>query len=385
MARVVLLLLLMAPFSAARAAPPATPGNVTVEQLDQWIAANRNDRDGKVARQLAGMKLTERADAGRMAKWEAALPGIGSREALMAMADAAAFLGPAVTEIPNSPTPDGAAQRQILSRMTDYVKQVMPRLPNFIAQRNTTAFQITTEERLLSQLALFRLSEMGPERLFPYHALGPVSSSGSAHVQLFWTGSYVQTVNYRGGLGVADLPPGAAGHTPFSLDSEGEFGSILAVILVDTPKGKIDWSHWEQGTAGSLAIFRYSVPSADSHFAVEFSRGHEPDFPAYRGEIAIDPTNGAIFRLTIQANMRDASSIYEVSTLVEFGPVPIGGMTYISPVRSVTIAAYFDPHADLDAQPPPIPYQTSINDVTFTGHHIFRTKARIVTGAADDK
>ncbi len=385
MARVALLILLAALPPTAIAVPPAAAGTVTVEQLDQWIAANRDERDAKVAHQLAGLKLAERAGANRIAQWEAALPGNRSREALMAVADAAAFLNPPATEIPDLPAPDAAAQQQILARMTDYVKQVMPKLPNFIAQRNTTAFEITTEDRLLTQQSMVQVYQLRKDRRFIYHALGPAGVFGSDHVQLFWTGSYAQTVTYRGGLEVADLPLKAASqasHTLLSLQSEGEFGPILAVVLLDTPKGTIEWSRWERGPAGTLAVFGYTVPRADSHFAVDFSSDHRPDFPAYHGEIAVDPESGAIFRITVQANMRDATSVYEVSILAEFGPVVIGGASYICPVRSVAVAGYFDRYADLDAQPPPVAYQTSINDVTFTGHRVFRTKSRIVTGAA---
>lgn len=386
MTRVALLLLLMAPFSAALASPPAVTGSVTVEQLDQWIAAHRNDRDAKIAHQLAGLKLTERASGGRIAEWKAALPGSRSREALMAVVDAAAFRDPPAAEIADLPAPDAAAQEQMLARMTDYVKQVMPRLPNFIAQRNTTAFQITTEDRLLAQQSMFQLYQMQKDKRFTTHALGPVSPGKSDHEQLFWTGSYVQTVTYRGGVEVPDTSlqsASQAGHMLFSLESEGEFGPILAVVLLDLPRGKIDWARWEHGPTATLAVFRYTVPRDNSHFAVDFSRDHEPDFPAYHGEIAVDPANGAILRIAIVASTRDSSSVYEVSILAEFGPIDIGGITYVSPVRSVAIAEYFDPYADLDAQPPPVPYQTSINDVTFTGHQVFRAKSRVVTGAEE--
>lgn len=382
MMRVALLLLCMGAVPAARAAPPAAAHTVTVEELDQWITANRNDRDAKVAHQLAGLELTERAGASKIAKWEAALEGNRSREALMAVTDAAAFLNPPAAEIPNLPSPDAVAQQQMLARMTDYVKQVMPRLPNFIAQRNTTAFEITTEEQLRGQQSIAQLYRLQNNQRFTYHALGPVSSNGSGDVQLFWTGSYVQTVTYRGGVEVANQSlktESEASHTFLSLESVGEFGPILGVILTDAPKGKTEWGRWESGPVGTLAVFRYAVPRDDSHFAVDFSRNNQPDYPAYHGEIAVDPATGAIFRIALQADARDPQCTYRFSIVAEFGPVAIGGVTYIAPVKSVATAEYFDPYADLSAQQTPVAYQRSINDVTFTGHHIFRSKSRVVT------
>jgi len=152
------------------------------------------------------------------------------------------------------------------------------------------------------------------------------------------------------------------------------------MVLEDASPDKTVWDHWEEGSSGPLAVFRYSVPSERSHFAVEITTDNQPEFPAYHGELAVDPASGAIFRITIVANGSGSGFFDESSILVEFGPVPIGGMTYIRPVRTVAIAKFFDSNADLDAQPPPVPFRTSINDVSFTNYHVFRTNARIVPG-----
>ena len=91
-------LLLMAAFTPAVAAPPAAT-SLTVDELDRLLAQMHERGDGKTARQLAGLKLTERASAAQLARWEAGLPGSHAREALIALADASAFLHPPASEL----------------------------------------------------------------------------------------------------------------------------------------------------------------------------------------------------------------------------------------------------------------------------------------------
>lgn len=375
-------LLLMAAFTPAVAATPAAT-SLTVDELDRLLAQMHEQGDGRITRQLAGLSLTERASAARLARWEAGLPGSHAREALIALADASAFLHPPASELLSSPVPDAAAAKQIVAHMIEFVKGTLPKLPNFCALRSTTAFELTTEDQLLTQQILSDVLKPQHLKRSSYHTLGLAKSSGSPGMQLFWTGSSAQVVTYRGGFEVTDSFVGGANRAPptlFSLTTTGEFGSILRAFLEDASPDKIVWDHWEEGSSGPLAVFRYSVPSERSHFAIEFTTDNQPEFPAYHGEVAVDPASGAIFRITIVANGSGAGFLHESSILVEFGPVPIGGVTYIRPVRTVAIAKFFDPNADLDAQPPPVPFRTSINDVSFTNYHVFRTNARIVPG-----
>jgi hypothetical protein len=59
--------------------------------------------------------------------------------------------------------------------------------------------------------------------------------------------------------------------------------------------------------------------------------------PPFHGEFAIDPKTGAILRLTMQAALDPRLPLDESSVVVEYGPVVIGGTTYIYSLRSVSI------------------------------------------------
>jgi hypothetical protein len=372
------------------AAPPAAATkNLTVDQLDLLLKELRGQGDVKVARQITGVHLTERASAARLAQWEADLAGDRSREALMVVADASAFLAPPAAETPALPAPDAQTQQQILTRCRDYVNQKVPKLPNYFAMRTTTAFAFATAEKLKSQQIMNGLLQTKPGQKFHYRALGPAKSSDSPEDQYFWLGTYAQEVTYRGETEVVNAAPEATGPSRSSLyamTTSGEFGSVLEVIVMDVSEDQMVWDRWEQGhsaqgSAGPLAVFRYTVPSEKSHVAVTYANAR-PEFPAYHGEVAIDPESGAVRRITILAIDSESGYFGESSMLVEFAPTEIAGVTYICPVHSVAIMRFFDAFEYENTAHTPIPSQISINDVAFTKYHLFRSESHIIAGAS---
>jgi hypothetical protein len=198
---------------------------------------------------------------------------------------------------------------------------------------------------------------------------------------LFWIGTLDQAVTFRDGAEVQGASPAGKGSSntmPLRMTTRGEFGTILNVVLVDVPQDNFVWGHWEQGAQGPLAVFRYSVPRDQSHFAVQWNANELPEYPAYHGVIAVDPATGSIFRITVQTSGREEGFLYQSSILVEYAPTSIGGVNYICPARGVAMIKFFDAMADLDTQPPPISFRISINDVSFTGYQIFRSESRIL-------
>lgn len=331
------------------------------------------------------MRLTERASAARLAQWEAAFTGGHAREALIAVVDASAFLNPPEAEILSPPPPDTAQAKQILQRAIEYASKTVSRMPNFTALRSTTEFELTTDAQMDTQFRMTQLNLPKHTKRAAYRVLGPAKMDGLPDAKLFWTGSLAQVVTSRGGIEVADSSGGNAvqsGQGSFDLTSTGEFGPILATVLGDAYRSKIKWDHWEQGSAGPLAIFRYEVPSSKSRFAVQFTTDNQkPEFPAYHGEIAVEPASGSVYRTTIVAITSGTGFVSESAVMVEFGPAQIAGIAYICPLRGVTIAKYFDPFEYNRQDRPPTPYRTAINDISFTEFHVFRSESRVLPGA----
>ena len=114
---------------------------VTVDRLEQTLAAAHSLQDAEVARQLSDLELTERLSTAKLNRLETELPGEKSRQALMIVADASAFLDPPAAQISDQPTPDLATQRKILALSVNYVTQTLHQLPNFFATRVTSSFE----------------------------------------------------------------------------------------------------------------------------------------------------------------------------------------------------------------------------------------------------
>ena len=128
---------------AGSAWPAMAAKNVNVGQLEQLLYTLRAKPDGKVAAELSDLGLTERVSPARLAHWEADFPGSRAHEALIKLADLAAFLDPPASDVVPIPAPDSGTQDRMLELALEYVKTTITRLPNFPSKsrsgRHTTA------------------------------------------------------------------------------------------------------------------------------------------------------------------------------------------------------------------------------------------------------
>jgi hypothetical protein len=311
--------------------------------------------------------LTERPGASRLARVEADLPGPASQQALGVVADAAFFYDLRAADIPPAPAPDRAGQASLWALTLNYASKAIPRLPNFIATRDTARFQDTPSQPPRNATDTIKYAPMHP------------------------VGNATAAVLYRDGQEFVDA--GGKQHkrfdsSDFELSTSGEFGPILATVLADSSQDGVTWSHWEQSPAGLMAVFRYAVSKEASHYTANFP-GPTRDvqlLPAYHGEIGVNPEDGSILRLTMVSDLKPSDPGTKAGLLVEYGPVEIGGSMYICPVKSVTLSqvwmvrvesnALTGEHASRGA------LQTRVNDVAFRDHHLFRGDVRILSGDA---
>jgi VWFA-related protein len=368
--------LLLALLLAGTAPLAVAARRVTVEELQQVLAATHGKQDVKLAQQLSELQLTERLSAARFSDLEAFLPGPESRRSLVVLADVSGFLDPPAAEVPATAPPDLATQRQMIALTIKYTGKTISALPNFFATRDTIRFEDTPQS---------------------YRA----DMSAVPHQSLHAVGRSSDTVLYRDGHEVVDSVAAKGERTePVAqgLTTSGVFGPILGRVLVDAAQGgKLVWSHWEQGAFGPQAVFRYTVPREKSHYQVEYccvfsdneSRVFQ-QFSGYHGLIAVDPTNGAILRVTLQADLKPSDPLVRSDILVEYSRVEIGGKTYICPVKSVSISlapalptnAYEIQryrNTVVEKQTSRENLQTFLNDVVFAQYHLFRAESRILS------
>jgi hypothetical protein len=299
------------------------------------------------------------------------------------LADASAFLPLPPDEIPTIPPLDRAAQDSLLSRTRDYAADTIPKLPNFFATRDAIDFSDETEDVESMTLVDYHYQQMHP------------------------MGTSSEKVYFRQGKEIVDDHSAKQiSFTGKALATQGIFGEALELILVDVlPSGPI-WSHWEGSANAPRAIFRFAVPLDRSHYAVVVpgvSRASQAS-DAYHGEMAIDPSNGTIVRLTLVADLSGNSRVSKGDVMVEYGPVEISGINCICPVKSASLTVQhpstsgskymLNAEATKAGAPQTKMNQiqstydstydaslvTKVSDARFSNYHQFRSDIRILTG-----
>jgi hypothetical protein len=367
----------------AMVSPAYAAKRVTVAQLEQTLTAIHGKSDTEIAKQIYGLELTERLNAAKLAQWEKELSGSETRQALIALADQSAFFDPPPAENPTTAAPDTDSQRQLLQQAEQRVAETLTKLPNFFADRKINLFEDTP-------------AHQGP---------ASVSSAYVPYRPLHQVAKFSSTVLYRDHKEVVDWGDqkiDESDEVALSLLTTGEFGPILHMVLADGGQGTLSWSHWEQSAAGQEAVYRYSVPKGKSHYQTQFccipagSNHVYKEFSGYHGEITLDAINGTIHRLTLQADLKAPNPMTKTNLMVEYGPVEIGGKTYICPVRSVALAlaqpqarsqsgladsiGFLGLHGSGEESNsmPETSLQTLLIDVTFEKYHMFRSESRIL-------
>lgn len=365
--------------------PPArklvTPDNettepVTIQQLGELVEQLHQKSDKDAAQRLAKCKLTERLSTPRLELLDRDLPGDRSRAALLAVADASAFLPLPTVDLANEVAPDVTIQRAILSRAIDFVVNVTTRMPDFLAEETTERFQDTK---------------------FGLQPNDPIITSPNVFHQ---SDSEVATVRYTNGREDLVGPPrmsrrANSGSPPMGLSTWGVFGPMLQTVMHDILQGKIRWSYWEQSPSGPVAVFRYEVPKQQSTYTLRWCciDGGPGIYrslqivPRYHGEIAIQPASGAVRRMVLVADPDSAQPISTAKAFVEYGPVEIGGKTYICPKRSATFLVARSPiEHGVYSEGGENMYHggdenlnvTSVSDTAFGNYHVFRSEMKIV-------
>ncbi len=354
---------------------PATAAKqLSIEKMEELLLTLHGKPDSKVSGELDGVRLTERASPERLARWEAELQGPHAKKELMKLADLSAFLDPPASDVILSPRPDVKTQLQLLKSAVEYVSNTLPRLPDFYATRTTTHFENNSSL--------------------------PSFSAEDAALELSAAGTFSRTVTYRDGHEISFATAKKEQSDPATgLTTDGEFGPILVVVVGDALQGKLLWLRWERGARGPLAVFSYSVPQTESHFLVGLGNRADAEriLPAYHGEIAIDPTTGAIERLSQIADMTAPNRAMRAEIVVDYAPVTIAGRNYICPVSGVAYSliplnSAAARMAATNRRGGPVqltldqssgPAQIRLNDIAFTNYHEFRAEARIVSNASE--
>jgi hypothetical protein len=326
--------------------PMGAPHAVTVAQLGDTVETAKDKNDEDAAKEIEHMELTERLSSPELDRLSGELSGAKSKAALMAVGDASVFLEPPQGEMLDKAAPDEAEQRQIVSRASDYLKTIIPKLPDLYARRITNVF----EKEWTAQ------DKEGTHK------------PGALHLN----GNFRATVLYREGKEVVR----AEGDGQAGLTSRGTFGPVLSVVILDNLRSPMQWHGWNKGPNGAIAVFQFQVSQKDSHYKVSFPGGSlaVATRTGYHGEIGIDQDTGTILRLVLQSDpVFGAHFIGHGDIMLEYGSVVIGGKAYTCPVRGVSMStgSYREGRHKTGAF-------ILLEDVVFTDYHVFRSEMRML-------
>jgi VWFA-related protein len=346
---------------------------VTVAKLEQLVHSEPD-----LAHRLANLELTQRLSTPRLDSLLAVVHGERERQALTAAADLSLALPPPEDELVNQQAPEVAEQRAIIQRTFDYLRNSIPKLPDFFALRNTVRY----EEPPMRNDESWKVP----------HSDQSLRFGASEHA----------TVLYRNGDEVTEKKQKIGKHRAASsrthnFETWGTFGPILGSVLTAAAKGggALTWSRWERGVDGNLAVFSFNIPATtNAQFEVTYCclpKGNGSTLyhntTGYSGEFAVNPDSGAVMRIVITADLdedRDPTApLIRSQVMVEYGPQELGGKIYICPRRSVSITrgrTVREMHEWAMAFQLYGYFETMINDMTFGGYHKFGSEARILTG-----
>ena len=251
---------------AVLALPAFAANQVTVNDLEQAVAAAHGKSDKEVAQRLADLELTQRLSTVRLERLQASLPGDKSRLVLRAIADASAFFDLPAADILPQAGPDSATQGKIMSRAADFAEATVSKLPDFFATRTTTRFE---------------------NRKLNYEAHGMVTL---ANRSFSLVDRFSASVTYRNGREVVEAAGGKKGRSNMSsstgLTSWGEFGPLLGVVVEDILKGLESLGAGSSGSRGG-----FPIPGArgqiELHREVLLLHGRSRKDARFRGNSAI--------------------------------------------------------------------------------------------------
>jgi VWFA-related protein len=346
---------------------------VTARELEQMLESSSKDQDGALAGRLSGLALTERVSRIDLSVWRDRLRGKKSKAALTTLVDEAAFLRPAQSLLVADQAPGPEEQHQILAQVAEYLKDALPRLPDFFATRTTVQYEqpAPTEND-------------GWNSALPDQALHEAVTEKA-------------TLRYRKGREEQDEKKrrGSSAAKRSTLNLIGTFGPILNSLFADVTRSDntLTWSRWERGEQGKVAVFHYEVRGRSQFYAISHCclKGAKVwrTAPHYFGELWITPSTGAILRFTMESepgwilepNLHPVQPIRRTSTMVEYAPVEISGRSYICPVRGVVITrsrpvrrlTFWDESFETYAA-----YATLLDDIAYSNYHKFGSELRIL-------
>jgi len=350
------------------AAPAWCAKKITVGQLEDMLRSMQHDGkpDVEVATALKQVELSQELTINTMNSLVSYVPGPLSTEQIYVLEARSADLTPPETDLPATPAPDAATQREILGKAATYVSQIYGQLPALAATKTTLRFQDNVEALAASSGLQGGAQDM-------------VTSSGFSN-----PATYVHYINSteakiasaRGAEKRPQEKTKIAWGANKMIALEEPDPSLEAIYHEAQAAGNMQWLRWELINGKRAAVYSFSVPAKQSRLAVDVccfpkinqagvanfysstsgtalggggggpGGGVTGNFqtntewqnykgtPAYHGEFFIDPESGIVVRMIVEAELKPSDVVHQLDTRIDYGPVKAGDRTLIAPVKT---------------------------------------------------
>ena len=355
---------------ALASAHAATP--VTIAQLEQFLTSKHaaKESDAEIAERLNQVTLSEELVGSALSRVLAeARVRPRTAEQVQLLAAESIFEPAPEANQPHDPKPDPATQQRMIDGARAYVSWTLHLLPDLLAVRVSRSFTNSITD--------------------------PHPGHGKPQAQMHFVIEHRREIAYRNGReSAAPLSRSSDSWTEQTagLSTWGEFGGMLKIVLNDAFAGHVAWERWQRNESGErVAVFRYSIPEAASHYKLEFccylasiENPIELPFkaqPGYHGELFIDPRNGTVDRITVEADLKDTDPVRRSAIAVQYGAIEIGGKRFICPLRGVAIT---DTHNLRMEAIDGVGLEKHTNVVEFVNYHKFGSTSRVLPGGTKE-
>jgi hypothetical protein len=317
------------------ALPARAEKKVTPQVLKDTMAAlhEAGKSDTEVATKLSTFELSEELTVQGKKQLMEYAPGPLSREQIDVLEAQSSLLCPPKSDLPDTPRPDIATQRAILTRTISWLRNFTQN-PKLAASKTTNLYR-----------------NAPPPFEWDHLQMGRVIITDTPLKQ---TSTHTEIVQFESG--VEKAPPAQSDQARsrrFQQAPEGSSGPVLSIILQQAASvGNLAFLRWELAGDRGVAVFSFAIPKEKSLYRVDYccfpnrsdlqrpgrlevqSRQSFKAVVPFHGAFYIDPDTGIILRLQMQADFEPADFVHQEDTRIDYGTIVIGDASYVVPVRS---------------------------------------------------
>jgi hypothetical protein len=293
--------------------------NMSVDQLMSFIRSSTQLKhdDRKVAEFLKKVKLTQKLSDRDIEEMMGFGAGARTISMLRTMQTAADSLPEppkveAKAAAPTIPPPSAEEQQKVLDQVTDYARNYVKQLPDFLCTQVTRRFFDPSGLEFWQKMDTIteKLSYAEKKESYQVVLVNDTPQTGMTHEQLGGT------------------------------TSSGEFGTLIRDLFDPSARAEFAWERWGTIRKRRQHVYRYRVLQPNSKYSITWSSGPNSTpqtiIAGYSGYIYADADNNLITRMTLRAeDIPPEYPIQKVDQVLDYDFTKIGESDYLLPLKSV--------------------------------------------------